>query len=790
MTDILAVSTWVSPLIDAPFWTLITLRITALLALAWLAHFALARANPRWRVLLWRTVAVGLLALPLLNFGVPSVDLAIETSRLSGTGFVSPQASEPKRPATLAGAEALSDSPAMAGDSAAFSPLAASPRSRLRLSHFVLAAWIAGMLLLAVRLLGGCLKIQAVVRRSKPVPQWLDEEYRRVEQALSKPIHAELKLSAEISTPLLCGLRQPVLLLPARMENESARDRMPGVLSHELTHVHGGDLHWNLWLHVASILLWFHPLVWRIRSACAAAREEVCDAVSAGVVGDVATYSRILASEVIEMAGPIPATSIPMARTSEIGRRLGTLKRRVFNMSLQRHQVIAFLTAATMGLLVIGCVSFVHALDDPVSEPTANDAKLNEGQKGYRDWTEKTFANMLSPLASMNAEQKAAKEAELLQQIQSSSGKKAIPAINGLAELRSGKAVPALLKLAADRREKDNRDRWMAVRALGLIGDKSVVPDLVHLTYHYNQNTRFWAQISLVRLTGQNFERDVDAWRKWWTSAGNKPPIPEKTVAWTWRGDWADPVAQEKSDKEFVDSLKPKSTAKAPSLTHSPTPHIIATSPIVGATDVDPAITEITVTFDRDMGGGFSWTGGGPDFPTSPEGTKAHWRDKRTCVFPVKLAPGKYYRVGINSKSYQNFRGANGFSAKPSAIYFTTKGASSALKSKIQKPMVVSMSPANGARDVDPGTKELRITFSVPMGGGFSWTGGGPQFPAIPEGKRPFWTEDKKTCVLPVALKPAWDYRLGLNSPSHKNFSSAAGVPLDMVEYKFSTRRR
>ena len=82
--------------------------------------------------------------------------------------------------------------------------------------------------------------------------------------------------------------------------------------------------------------------------------------------------------------------------------------------------------------------------------------------------------------------------------------------------IKSKKAVDSLLKIAADRREKDNRDRWMATRALGIVGDESVVPELIHLVYHYNQNTRFWAQISLVRLTGKNFGRDWQKWGQWW----------------------------------------------------------------------------------------------------------------------------------------------------------------------------------------------------------------------------------------------------------------------------------
>ena len=80
------------------------------------------------------------------------------------------------------------------------------------------------------------------------------------------------------------------------------------------------------------------------------------------------------------------------------------------------------------------------------------------------------------------------------------------------------------------------------------------------------------------------------------------------------------------------------------------------------------------------------------------------------------------------------------------------------------------------------------MTFNMPMGGGMSWTGGGPEFPEIPEGKSPKWSADGKTCKLPVSLKSGQAYRLGLNSRSHNNFQSAAGVPLEPVVYMFQTR--
>ena len=230
--------------------------------------------------------------------------------------------------------------------------------------------------------------------------------------------------------------------------------------------------------------------------------------------------------------------------------------------------------------------------------------------------------------------------------------------------------------------------------------------------------------------------------------------------------------------------------APPPTQTQAAIPRIVSTSPAAGAKEVDPRLDQITVTFDQVMGDGMSWVGGGPEFPLLRQDQKAQWRDKRTCVLPVKLEAGHYYRVGINSTSYQNFASRRGVPALPSAIYFTTRGAGAELNARLLVPQVASFDPANGARDVSAAVTELRVTFNVPMGDGCSWcTVGenGADFPKGREGKGVYWTDDKKTCALPVALNPGMTYRLSLNAPEYKNFQSDAGVPLEPVSYTFKT---
>jgi hypothetical protein len=137
-------------------------------------------------------------------------------------------------------------------------------------------------------------------------------------------------------------------------------------------------------------------------------------------------------------------------------------------------------------------------------------------------------------------------------------------AINTLAALHSTNALPQLRKLVFEHREtivkleKSNRPRWMAIRALGVIGDKLAVPGMIHLLYHNNSYVRWSAQIALVRLTGQDFGGDWRAWGAWWSGQHRNPPFNPQVVRW-WR-DQAEPdeLAKElaEGDQAFLDNIK------------------------------------------------------------------------------------------------------------------------------------------------------------------------------------------------------------------------------------------
>ena len=103
-------------------------------------------------------------------------------------------------------------------------------------------------------------------------------------------------------------------------------------------------------------------------------------------------------------------------------------------------------------------------------------------------------------------------------------------------------------------------------------------------------------------------------------------------------------------------------------------PVVVKTVPEAGAGEVEPNLTEIKVTFSKDMNDGtWSWTTLSKESFPKLDGKPKYLADKRTCVLPVKLEPAKTYAIWLNSDKLGNFKDADGRPAVPYLLVFKTK---------------------------------------------------------------------------------------------------------------------
>ena len=133
----------------------------------------------------------------------------------------------------------------------------------------------------------------------------------------------------------------------------------------------------------------------------------------------------------------------------------------------------------------------------------------------------------------------------------------------------------------------------------------------------------------------------------------------------------------QRGTKTTAEKAKDPGEASELSIPDDLPPVVLSVEPKVGATDVDPDIKEIRVTFSKKMTDkSWSWPTGNKYAAPKLEGGTIHFeRDGRTCVMPVKLEAGKTYVVGINSEHFHGFKDAQGQAALPYLLVFRTKGA-------------------------------------------------------------------------------------------------------------------
>lgn len=124
-------------------------------------------------------------------------------------------------------------------------------------------------------------------------------------------------------------------------------------------------------------------------------------------------------------------------------------------------------------------------------------------------------------------------------------------------------------------------------------------------------------------------------------------------------------------------------------------------------------------------------------------------------------------------------------------VCFTTSGHAEEHSVASLPAVVVKTEPQAGLTDVDPNTKEIKVTFSKKMLNN-SWSWGQISDETMPKSTgKPRYLRDGKTCVLPVKLEPGHTYVLQLNAlDGHfANFKDEKKRPAVAYLLVFETRK-
>ena len=252
------------------------------------ASLALFRVKSvRLRMLLWKGVLVAALAMPLLVALCPTIPLPIWIPNLPQHA-VAVQADQPQ---SLAGYPAVPSKAAPEPERALIVPITGRPIPWLALAFLVyLAIVLAFLLRLAIGIrYGGRLLDAAISIRDA-----------RATEILSAASHAagmraipRLAESGMLSVPLMLGIREPAILLPAGWRQWDDEE-LGAVLAHELSHVERHDALWQRLALTHRAIFWFSPLAWWLDRHLEEISEQASDEAALAGGADRTRYAETL----------------------------------------------------------------------------------------------------------------------------------------------------------------------------------------------------------------------------------------------------------------------------------------------------------------------------------------------------------------------------------------------------------------------------------------------------------------------------------------------------------------
>ena len=180
-------------------------------------------------------------------------------------------------------------------------------------------------------------------------------------------------------SPAVCGLFNPVILLPQSLVEKLSAGQLRAVLLHELFHLRRKDVWVNCAQALLQIVYWWHPLLWLANARIRRVREEaVDDAVMLALRDEAESYAPTLL-EVAKLAFIRPLLSLGLVGIMESRSALRQRIERLVNFRPPRKAGLTFLSLC--GIFVFSAVALpMGEAPGPVEQLNPTDAAVVEPQ--------------------------------------------------------------------------------------------------------------------------------------------------------------------------------------------------------------------------------------------------------------------------------------------------------------------------------------------------------------------------------------------------------------------------
>jgi uncharacterized protein (TIGR03435 family) len=356
---------------------LLVLKATALVVVALLlTRLGERRAPAALRALVLTGTLAALLILPIAALVLPPLSVPM-TPRLAGL-FEATPTTVPDADVSIVVVE--SGQPLGAG--AAAESLRGDRRPAADASTFSVVAvvrlvWLAGVLIVGVRLAIGLWTLRRLRRTAAPWPEGAAVARHLLGEGVAA--RTAIVLQPNVDAPVTYGLLRPLVALPPDAPQWPASD-LRRALIHELEHVRRADWATQVFAQVVCALYWFHPLVWVAARRLRLAMEQACDDA---VVRreEVTEYAEQLVVLARRLSGGPAIVSLGMAAGGTLAQRVAAVLDPARARAAIRPAAAVGAFAVALGMAAVIAPLQVRALQD-AAEPVFEVAAIRRNLSG------------------------------------------------------------------------------------------------------------------------------------------------------------------------------------------------------------------------------------------------------------------------------------------------------------------------------------------------------------------------------------------------------------------------
>ncbi len=236
----------------------------------------------------------------------------------------------------------------------------------------IFLTWVLGVTLFGLRLIGALCYVEYLVKSMSPIyHQNVFKTFMQMTRHFGINDNIRIGESRHISSPMILGLIKPVILFPIGMINQLETAEVDAILAHELAHFVRKDIYINVIQTMIEAILYYHPAIWWISANIRVERENCCDEMAIGYLGDNIQYAKTLVKmQEIQVNGPTLALNFNH-KNSFFSNRI----KRILNMAQTRNFLKEkIITTVVLAILVIfstkNLTGSQAALETSMNQPT------------------------------------------------------------------------------------------------------------------------------------------------------------------------------------------------------------------------------------------------------------------------------------------------------------------------------------------------------------------------------------------------------------------------------------